>query len=358
MRSHCAIHEMEDLLAEVEGARLLSPGRRGARGHGLAGAANRALRKVGWQLSPTDRASALADEGPYDLLFVHSESFGQLEQLDRAVKSWRELAPVRICRLEEVWSHWVDERHCRRLLRDFDAVSLGCAQSEAALAAAIEAPVAYQPPAVDVARFTPASRPAPRPIDVLSLGRRPQRPHEALRRHADAHPEFYYLFDTVVGNCPVTSSREHRDAYADLVRRAKFFIVNPPKFNVPSHTRGQQEVGYRFFEGAAGGAVMLGEAPDCPTFDRLFGWPDAVVSLPQDTDDVSALMAELRARDDELMQVRRRNVVETLRAHDWAHRWRDILGMVDLRPTAALTQRLERLGTLADRHESGDSGAS
>lgn len=352
-RSHCAVHEMEDLLAELEAARILSPEPKAPLGSRLAGLTNQALRRIGWELAPLQRGMTLESSGPVDLLLVHSESFGQLRELSRLVPSWQDLAAVCVCRIEEMWTNWVSARWCRRLLSPFDAISLGCAQSVEPLTKVVDAPVAYHPPAVDVERFTPATRPAPRVIDVLSLGRRPSRPHEALRRYAASHPEFVYLFDTVAGNVGVTGSVEHRDAYADLVRRAQFFIVNPPKFNVTQHTQGQQEVGYRFFEGAAGGAVMLGQAPDCPAFDQYFGWDDAVVSLPAETDDVTELMKRLDGRREELDQVRRRNVVETLRKHDWAHRWRDILTMIDMQPTDALEQRLRRLAELADRHEAG-----
>lgn len=349
---------MEDLLRDIEAADIWSPAPAPPRGARLAGLANSALRRLGWELTPLDRGAPLSGVGPCDLLYVHSESFGQLRALRSLVGSWQELAAVCVCRIEELWSNWVTASNSQRVLSGFDAISLGCEQSVDALSKLVEASVAYHPPAVDVERFTPVTRPAPRSIDVLSLGRRPGRPHEALRLYAAANPDFVYLYDTVVGNVRITGSTEHRDAYAELVRRAKFFIVNPPKFNVRSHTRGQQEVGYRFFEGAAGGAVMLGEAPDCPAFEEHFGWDDAVVSLPSDTDDVSDLMATLAERQDELARVRRRNVVETLRKHDWAHRWRDILAMVGLEPTAALEHRLRRFAQLADRHEAGEEALS
>ena len=41
-------------------------------------------------------------------------------------------------------------------------------------------------------------------------------------------------------------------------------------------------MGNRFFEGAASGAIMVGERPNNEEFERLFNWPEAVTQLPYD----------------------------------------------------------------------------
>ena len=96
---------------------------------------------------------------------------------------------------------------------------------------------------------------------------------------------------------------------------------------------GQQELGYRFFEGAAAGAVMIGQAPDCEAFKELFGWPDSVVPLKPDGSDVAEMLESLRAQPDRLEEMSRRNAREALLRHDWVYRWMQILAIAGLEPT-------------------------
>jgi len=48
---------------------------------------------------------------------------------------------------------------------------------------------------------------------------------------------------------------------ANMAKRRRYFIVSPGKFDRPSETGGQSEFGYRHFEAAAPGAIMLGMRP-------------------------------------------------------------------------------------------------
>ena len=92
---------------------------------------------------------------------------------------------------------------------------------------------------------------------------------------------FFYLHDTIGGSQAI-NSKEHRALFANLAKSSRYFIVNPGKIDEPHLTGGQMEVGNRYFEGAASGAIMVGERPDNEVFEDLFDWPEAVTRLSYD----------------------------------------------------------------------------
>ena len=71
----------------------------------------------------------------------------------------------------------------------------------------------------------------------------------------------FYLHDTIAGSQAI-NSKEHRALFAKLAKRSRYFIVNPGKIDEPELTGRQIEIGNRYFEGAASGAIMVGERPE------------------------------------------------------------------------------------------------
>src|SRR5262249_60754453 len=103
----------------------------------------------------------------------------------------------------------------------------------------------------------------------------------------------------------VDAPGEHWFLLAGLLQRSRYFIANRGRVNEPEYTMGQDEISGRFYEGAASGTVMLGEAPRTEWFRRQFDWPDAVIPLPFDSPDVGRLLAELEADPSRLARIRR-----------------------------------------------------
>ena len=91
------------------------------------------------------------------------------------------------------------------------------------------------------------------------------------------------------------NSKEHRTLFANLAKSSRYFIVNPGKIDEPTVTGRQIEIGNRYFEGAASGAIMVGEVPKNEVFERLFDWPEAVTRLPYDSQDIDVLIKDLDA---------------------------------------------------------------
>ena len=141
----------------------------------------------------------------------------------------------------------------------------------------------YLPPAVDVLRFAPARNAAPRSVDVFSVGRRMEGVHSALLDMA-VSDGLFYLHDTIsnAANTSALNYREHRQQMANVAKRSRFFTVAPAYFTDPGKTGGQVEIGPRFYEGAAAGAVLLGEPVDCEAYRQFFDWPDATVAVKRD----------------------------------------------------------------------------
>ncbi len=187
----------------------------------------------------------------------------------------------------------------------------------------------------------------PRVVDVCRVGRRDAAVH-ALLLEASRRGEIFYEFDSV---CPerVWDTAEHREHLAGVLKRSRYVIVNPGKYNRHNETSGQQELGFRFFEGAAAGAVMVGTPPRIQSFADNFDWNDAVI----ETDDRPILesIAELDASPDRLDRIRRDNVTNSLRRHDWVHRWQQVLDAVGLPTSEGIKARVRELESLAARVE-------
>lgn len=102
-----------------------------------------------------------------------------------------------------------------------------------------------------------------------------------------------------------------------------------------------------FFEGAAGGAVILGIPPNCDAFQQNFDWEDAVISLPEDTTNVGEIIAHLDTQPERLNKIRTDNVVNSLLRHDWVYRWEKILAEVDIPLSPGMIERKAKLKELA-----------
>jgi hypothetical protein len=141
--------------------------------------------------------------------------------------------------------------------------------------------------------------------------------------------------------------REHRTLYSNLIKRSRYFIANKAKFDSGNQRGSQQELGSRFFEGAAGGAVMIGIPPVCEAYTKHFDWPDAVIDVTDNTTDIADIIADLNAQAERLVRIRKDNIINSLLRHDWVYRWEEILNKVGLDNTPQMLIRKTALKNLA-----------
>ena len=113
--------------------------------------------------------------------------------------------------------------------------------------------------------------------------------------------------------------------------------------------RGDQiEIGYRYFDGVAAGAINVGERPNNEVFAQLFDWPDPMIDFPYNSPDFDKVIGALEKDPEKIERMRRTNVRQALLRHDWVYRWEMILKALDLEPLPHIVERKARLNSLAD----------
>jgi hypothetical protein len=305
-----------------------------------AGRRIRLLRGVNPPLTP------LFVDRDYELFFAVVQFAQDLPSLN-ALKGWRERCAQAICLIDELWSQDLG-RFERQLaiLQQFDQIVTHSHGTVEPLSQAIGRPVHHLAPGIDALRFFPGEQPPERCIDVYNMGRRDPGTHAALSSYCKERGLFY-LYDTFRGNLPVPDPVEHRTLLAEKVKRTSFFLANKAKVDEVGERGAQEEVGSRFFEGAAAGAVMIGDPPDVASFPENFDWPDAVVHLPYGSTEVAELLDVLTQDPERLRNIRLANVRNCLERHDWSERWSQILAWAGIAPTEKLTRHQSRLRQLA-----------
>ena len=352
-------YEFEDVLAEVAGADRVEADdfpalQRSRRAYKLTRhlSGSRALARA---LAPLPSNVPLQRD--YELFLPIFNNTHELYTL-ATIPGWRKRCRYAACFITEVWLHLLP-RYLLEMLCDFDHIFIGAYHSVAEVGRITGRPCSYMPPGVDVLRFNPAPQFPQRAIDVYNIGRRSPVTHRALMRAAQAR-EMFYCYDTVAASGTdqkqrtfrVQDASEHRQMLASMLQRSRYFFANRARVNEPAYTQGRDEIAARFYEGAAAGAVMIGEAPRLDSFAQQFDWPDSVIHVPFDSPDITAILARLDEDPARLARIRRNNMVNAALRHDWLYRIRTVFDTFGLPPTPAMLARQQRLQALAALPES------
>ncbi|MGC2459696.1 MAG: glycosyltransferase [Steroidobacteraceae bacterium] len=356
--AYCMQYEFEDVIGEVTGADLVEADNLAAlelsrRAYKLARFAT-ASRRLARALSP--RPSIVPLQRNYELflpIFNHTHELYTLA----TIPNWRKRCRYAACFVAEVWLHLLP-RYLLEQLADFDHVFVGGYHCVEEVARITGRPCSYLPLAVDVLSFSPAPQFPARMIDVYNIGRRSQVTHQALVRAARER-QIFYCYDTIAASgldrkqrtFSVQDSGEHRFQLANILQHTRYYFANRARVNEPKYTRGRDEVSGRFYEGAAAGTVMIGEAPRLDSFAQQFDWTDAVIHVPFDSPDIMQILARLDAEPERLASARRNNIIHAALRHDWLHRLRTVFDTFHLAPTPAMLQRQQRLQALASLPE-------
>lgn len=286
----------------------------------------------------------------YEIFLFVAWSPQSLVELSR-IRGWRRRCRIAVAYLFELWSSTLDDdRDYLRLLDQFDYVFLLHGKCIPRLASYTRTPCSVLPVAVDCLIATPFPSPPERVIDVYSIGNRSAPVHHELMKLANRETLFY-VYDTLSS----TDSRvriwaEHRSLLTNMIKRSRYFIGFSPASLTEQKAgkiAGEHVLPGRLFEGAAGGAVILGSAPRCPEFEEYFDWPEAVIEIAPDGSDIVAVIRELNRNPERAEQVRKVNATQCLRRHDWAHRWERILSTIGVQPRPELLDRKSRLNAMA-----------
>ena len=338
----CAHYEFEDIISQIDSVDLLAPE------VDPFNVRHRIAKKTAFHtpIALNPGIQRIRAKGRYDLFLAVCGSPGDLLMVN-AVSNWRDVCRTSVCLIDELWvREMADYRYFLRILENFDVVMLYYSQSVKALSERIGRKCFFLPPGVDALRFCPYPEPPKRVVDVYSIGRRSEITHRKLLRMV-AENGLFYLHDSIAGDQAINST-EHRALFANIAKRSRYFIVNPGLIDRPDKRGNQIESGNRYFEGAASGTVMVGERPNNGEFEKLFDWPDAVIHLPYDCSDIDAVINEIDRQPERQNRMRRTNVGHALMRHDWVYRWEAVLKIVGLEPMPELSQRKERLRSLAE----------
>jgi glycosyl transferase family 1 len=338
----CPHYEFEDIICEIDSAELLAPkiDARGSRSR----FAIRLAYHAPVLLNPG--VPRISVKGQYDLLFAIC-GYPQDLIMFNALGNVRDICRTSVCLLDELWVKEIaEQRHFLRILAKFDVVMLYYSQTVQPLSELTGRRCEFLPPGLDSILFCPHPNPPARVVDVYSMGRRSEVTHQKLLEMARTEGLFY-LHDSISGNQAI-NSKQHRALFANIAKRTRYFIVNPGKIDEP-HKRGDQlEVSNRYFEGAASGAIMIGERPDNEVFERLFGWPEAVTRLPYNSPEIDLIIKDLDADPERQGRIRRTSIVQSLMEHDWVYRWEVILRAAGLEPMQRIQGRKDHLRKLAE----------
>lgn len=285
-------------------------------------------------------------EKEHDLLFVLCGALPDI-QITKSIPDWRKNFRYTVCWIEDIWDSSLEKyKKLFPLLRKFDRIYIGTSTTLPKAQEVLSQNCRYLPPGVDALSFCPPSLKLPRPIDVMFFGRRSVNMHRSLYDWAKSNRKFYY-FDTFAPQRNFTDAKVHRQFTADLIQRTKYFIANKAQVTNTAMTGEQEDLSFRFFEGAAAGAVMLGHRPNIPAFHENFDWPDATIHVPADSEDLPKRLEELEQDPERTLKIRKNNVVQSLLRHDWVYRWEAILKDLDLPISEKIQERKQQLATRA-----------
>lgn len=336
-------HEFERLLQQIESIDTLAP-RPGKWFDFRRNNAQRVGKYTSMALNPGIPKISL--EQDYDVFLAVIEKPSELLNVN-TLERWADHCKTSVCWLAELWTQDIPTyRAVMRILSKFDHVFFNVAGSIEAAGRKIDSQCHFLPAGIDTLAFCPYPEMPERSIDVLSIGRRSKITHETLLKMARDKKLFYY-YDTQ-DDLHTYDIGQHRFLMSNLAKRSRYFIVNPGKIDSPEDTGGQVEFGYRYFEGAAAGAVLIGESPNTEEFKKYFFWPDAVIPVPFDSNTIEAVVSEMDQHPDQLKDMSAKNVFHSLKNHDWAHRWERILSTINMEPRPELSARKDQLNRLAD----------
>jgi hypothetical protein len=267
-----------------------------------------------------------------------------------AIRCRKDRCKTSICWINELWIRDVNNPKFETWLSaldQFDHIASGLNLTAKVLGERLKRPCQFVPAGIDTLRFSPYPEPPPRVIDIYNMGRACPELHANFLDIATKQKKFY-VYDTFnASNAQVKDYRQHRDMLANTAKRAQYFVVLPAQKPIPNQAADQIEVGARYFEAAAAGAILLGQAPDCEAFHDMFDWLDSVIEIQPDGSDALEILASLAAQPDRLLAISRRNTREALLRHDWLYRWKQIFNITGLKPTQRLARRENKLKAMA-----------
>ncbi|WP_019499461.1 glycosyltransferase [Pseudanabaena sp. PCC 6802] len=185
------------------------------------------------------------------------------------------------------------------------------------------------PQGVKLDRFQPVSKDE-KLIDFSAYGRRLEKVHNSIKEYCWQTGK-YYDYTTTSTVQPHLDPLESYRHYAWHLSHSFFTFSWPVELTNPKRVLTYSPITCRWFEAAASGTVILGQAPQDPEFEKLFG-SDLVIPI-----DYTSCQEKLRSVWEELWENRDSYFQSALNAREkllekwsWESRIREILELVNL----------------------------
>ena len=342
---NACLYEFEDIIDEVDNADILSPPQYDPLGHFIKRVAVHKTKYTGafslTSVNPYVSAIELAYD--YDVYFVILDFPWSLSSIN-LLKNWRRRCRFVVCYIVEIWSAEISQlANFIDFFQDFDLICIGTYHVLENVQELTDCPCIFLPPGVDTLKFYPDPQKDQRSIDLCSLGRRSEVTHNALLALSEQESFFYYYEITNGSVLRIDNHRTHRTRIANLLKSSRYYITNYAKADLPGLIAGEHEIGYRFFEGAAAGNILIGAPPQGDLFKQYFDWENAIIPIDFDEPGIADVIAELNTRPDYLKETQNSNVMNSLLKHDWVYRWEQVLNELELPLTQAMKDRKSHL---------------
>lgn len=340
------LYEFEDLVGEFEQGNVVSPQQYDFLGKAIKKLVKSQTKQFPFLTKINPYRQTISLEREYDVFFTILDFSWNLSSIN-LLNNWRKNSKFAVCYLIELWRKDIPQlKNFLQFFDNFDLICLGHGEIVDEVQEIIQRPCIYLAPGVDTVKFYPDLN-RDRSIDLINVGRRSAVTHEALLELAE-QSDFFYFYDYISGaGIRNNQHQSHRTFIANKLKNSRYFITNHAKINQPEQTQGQIEIGYRFFEGAAAGSILLGCPPNNQVFKDYFNWENAVIPIAFDEPNIAEIIAKLDAQPELLQQIRINNVVNSLRKHDWVYRWEQVLTELGLPATDEMEERKIYLQQLA-----------
>ncbi|MEL7029733.1 MAG: glycosyltransferase [Pseudomonadota bacterium] len=357
--ANAAIYEFEDSIIELENVDVIAP-TDDVKGFPEINLRHKVERVVhhatnNWGLSSSVARMSLKKhvvKDEYDLFLAVLPQPTMMLYL-QSVRGIHEKCRVAACYIPETWiTHLNENPGILNWLKNFNRLFVSTVSSVDFVSNLTGIPCEFLPFGVDALLFSNDAENTERPVRAYNLGRRDPAQHEALLDYA-AHNGVFYDYDTGIGRNSFSTHKEHRMRYANLLRSCRYFVCNRANLDEAWKTGGAEEIGHRFFEGAAAGAIMLGEAGRDALARSGLDWPDVLVDAPMGGSAIRDVVRTLDADPDRRREISLRNMVNTVSRHDWVFRWEAMLKALGLRQPASLGSRKALLQARSKQIEAG-----
>ncbi|MEX0268731.1 glycosyltransferase [Leptolyngbyaceae cyanobacterium UHCC 1019] len=179
-----------------------------------------------------------------------------------------------------------------------------------------------------------------RSIDILSYGRTNKPVHALLQQFNQPGSQRLYVHSTFSG-AEVYDVRDHIALLNRLLERSKISLCF--EGGHLHRFRGRSPLLYRWFEGWAAGCVIVGKKPLDRGVERLMGWQDSTLGIPENPNEVIPFFEALLQDESRLQEISWRNYVECRLRHDWRYRLRDLFEKLQLPLPVRLSEQLDQL---------------